>query len=336
METVACALCGSDRYQVALQQRDLLFGPSEDGQEFTIVRCERCGFRYLNPRPTPGEMGRYYPEQYYAPTPLKKRTGLERSLKRFSERVKRAILEDFYSYPTSAPPGLWASLRKAVLWPEQLRRRFRGRHAVPRVGQGSLLDVGCGTGGNLAVLQAQGWDVYGIEISKIAAGHARERVGDRIHAGTLEDAPFKEDFFDVIVLSHALEHLFSPGDALSRARRLLKPEGLLVVTVPNAASLEGWLFGRLWVGWDPPRHLYHFEQATLDRLLRGVGFRAVKFRTGVGTHFFMSSLDRVWTERQEGGVPFRKLIEKLVATPVCLVSGHLGYGTEITVYAVKA
>ncbi len=334
METVVCEICGSGNGLVTLCQRDLMLGGSEE--TFTVVRCQGCGFRYLNPRPTEAEIGRYYPERYYAPTPPKSRTGFERSLKRFSRRVKRWIREDFYGYPASGATGPWQSLRKILLWPEKTRRVFRGKNILPWVGQGRLLDVGCGTGVNLKTFQEQGWDVYGIEISKVAAAQARDRVGDRIHTGTLEDAPFKEEFFDVIVLSHTLEHLFSPWDVLARLRQLLKPEGLLVITVPNASSLEARLFVRWWVGWDPPRHLYHFEKSALDRLLTRIGFRPVNFRTGVGTHFFMSSLDQFWKERHTGRVPFRKLIEKLVASPVCLISGHLGYGPEITVYAVKA
>src|SRR6266511_4364475 len=182
-----------------MRRPDLLLGLSPD--EFTIVRCEGCGLRYLNPRPTPAEIGRYYPERYYAPTPRKKRTEFERSLKRLSGRVKRWIMEDFYGYPASSAPGLWRSLRKGLLWPEKTRRVFRGKNTIPWVGQGRLLDVGCGTGVNLQTFQEQGWDVYGVEISEVAAAQARERVGDRIHTGTTEDAPFKEEFFDLIVLS---------------------------------------------------------------------------------------------------------------------------------------
>jgi ubiquinone/menaquinone biosynthesis C-methylase UbiE len=69
------------------------------------------------------------------------------------------------------------------------------------------------------------YDVYGVEMSELAVAQARERVGDRIHLGTLETTPFNDESFDVILFSHCLEHLFSPSDALGRVRRLLKPEG---------------------------------------------------------------------------------------------------------------
>ena len=334
METVACELCGSDRSHVILRQGDLTHSVSRD--LFTVVRCEDCRICYLNPRPTAAEIGRYYPGEYFAPLPPRSRTDAERALKRFSGRIKRWIMEDFYGYPTSKKMGLGRWLRKLVLWPEKVRRLLRGRDILPWIGAGRVLDVGCGPGGNLATLQEQGWEVYGVEMSPAAVAQARVRVGDRIYAGTLETAPFADGFFDVVLFSHSLEHLFSPVDALTRARRLLRPEGLLVIAVPNAGSLEAKLFGPCWFPWQLPRHLYHFEQETLKRLLKRAGFRVVRFRTGVGTLFFMASLDQVWEQRFNRQPPMRKAIEKLLARPLCLAAGHLGHGTEMTVYAVKS
>lgn len=334
METVACEICGSDRSCVVLRQRELIHGLWNE--EFTVVRCTVCDLLYLNPRPTSAEIAQYYPPQYFSLTLPRSRTKLEQSVKRFSGRIKQWIMEDFYGYPTAEPLGPWRRLRKLLLWPEKARRVFCGREILPWMGQGRLLDVGCGPGVNLKTFQEQGWDVYGIEMSEAAVTQARERVGDRIHQGTLETTPFKDESFDVILLSHSLEHLFSPIDELARVRRLLKPEGRLVIAVPNADSLEAKLFGRWWVPWDPPRHLYHFGKTTLTRLLKQAGFRVIRLRTGVGSLFFMASLERVWIQRLGHTLPARRLIEKLMARPFCLAAGHLGYGTEITVYAVKA
>jgi len=109
-----------------------------------------------------------------------------------------------------------------------------------------------------------------------------------------------------------------------------------VVTVPNAGSMEARLFGRWWFPWDPPRHLYHFGRASLTSLLGRAGFRVVRLRTGVGALFFMASLDRVWRHVCGGRkLPLRIVIEKLIAQPFSLLMGHLGLGTEITVYAKK-
>ena len=189
---------------------------------------------------------------------------------------------------------------------------------------------------NLETFQEHGWDVYGVEMSEVAVAQARERVGDCIHVGTLERAPFKDESFDVILFSHSLEHLFSPFDALGRVRRLLKPDGMIVIAVPNADSLEARLLSQSWFPCDPPRHLYHFGKAALTRLLERAGFRVVGLRTGVGSLFFMDSLERVCKPKCGVLLPGKRLIEKLIARPLCLIAGHLGYGTDITVCAVKA
>jgi SAM-dependent methyltransferase len=244
-------------------------------------------------------------------------------------------MEDFYGYPSSSLPGPLRSLRKLLFWPEKIRRVWRGKEILPWIGEGRLLDVGCGPGVNLRTFQEQGWDVHGVEMSEAAAALARERVGDRIHLGTLDTVPYADESFDVIVMSHSLEHMFSPVATLERLRRLLRPAGVLVIAVPNAGSLEAKLFDKWWVPWDPPRHLYHFEKMTLQKVLERAKFRVTRVRTAVGTMFFMVSLERLWMDKFKRAVPLRRVIEKLIATPFCLLAGHLGYGTEITVHAVK-
>lgn len=333
METIGCELCKSEHSRPVLHSRDLLL--SKTDEQFSIVCCAHCGFLYLNPRPTPEEIGRYYPDQYYDVATPQPRSRVEQSVRRASRSIKRWVMEDFYGYPSRMPVGWWQPLRKAVLWPEKTLREVRGRTILPWVGQGRLLDVGCGPGVNLETLQGLGWDVYGVEFSEAAAAHARARVGDRVQTGTLETARFPDEYFDVILFSHSLEHLFHPLDALSRVRRWLASNGRLIIAVPNAASFEAWLFGEWWVQWDPPRHLYHFTRVTLTALLNRAGYRIERITTGVGHFFFLVSLERWWTCGSEGSLPARWLIERFVARPACLIAGHLGYGTELTVYAKK-
>lgn len=327
METVPCDLCKSHRTEPILSQRDLLLSVTD--QEFSIVRCVQCGLMYLNPRPTPQEIGHFYPPVYYPPVTVKT------SKSKGRRGVTRGILEEFYAYPGSFVPNWKRLVRRPALWPVKIWRELRGRHAIPWKGEGNILDVGCGSGGNLKSLQDQGWQVHGIEISEKAAGYARALVGDTIHAGTLESAPFRAETFDVVLMNHSLEHLFSPTEALRMVFSLLKEDGLLVVTVPNAGSLEARLFGRWWFHWDPPRHLYHFDRKSLTALLRHTGFSVLRLRTGVGTTFFIASLERYLSHRWRRRVHVPRILDRLVVRPLCLAVGHAGYGTELTVYAVR-
>jgi 2-polyprenyl-3-methyl-5-hydroxy-6-metoxy-1,4-benzoquinol methylase len=110
---------------------------------------------------------------------------------------------------------------------EPSRRKFKGRHSLPWMGEGKALDVGCGAGGNLKTLADQGWDVSGIEVGEEAAAHARALIGGTIYTGTLESYPFAPNTFDLTLMSHFLEHLPSPADALRRVHALLKDGDLL-------------------------------------------------------------------------------------------------------------
>jgi SAM-dependent methyltransferase len=333
MELVICDICHSDRSEIIIRQQDLLLKVTQD--EFTIVRCRRCGLIYLNPRPSKDLLGSYYPTVYYPPVQAKPRPQLQQHAKKFSARIKRWVLEDYYGYPSAESAGWLRIVRRIMLWPDKTLRELKGRHPLPWKGEGKVLDVGCGAGGNLKTLQDQGWKPHGIEISEVAAAHARELVTGNIHTGTLQSAPFPPLSFDLILMSHSLEHLPSPVEALRLAHRLLKDDGLLVVSVPNIESLEFMLFGPWWFQLDPPRHLYHFGKRSLLEIFTQTGFRLHHVRSGVRTLFFMASLDRFWKHRFGKDVPFSKLIDRLIARPVSLIAGYLGYGTEITVYASK-
>ncbi|WP_447979772.1 class I SAM-dependent methyltransferase [Candidatus Nitrospira bockiana] len=336
METVPCLLCGSDHSTPLLHGRDWLHQTTD--QEFMVVQCKGCGLRYLNPRPSPSNLGRYYPSGYFPDPPSANRSALERSAKRLSGTLKQWIREDYYGYPPALPSTRFRSLRKLLLWPEKTRRSLTGRHPIPWVGRGRLLDVGCNVGQNMRALQDQGWDVYGIDLSPVAVERARRVFDDRVKLGVLETAGYEDGFFDVLLFSHSLEHMPDPLRVLKEARRILADHGRVVIVVPNAGGVERRIFGPWWVHWDPPRHLYHFDAAALTRLLAKAGFTVKATRTGVGTAFFMGSLERFLLHRF--GIRFsgtaKKLVEKLIADPVCLIAGNLGLGTELVVSAGKS
>ena len=332
MELVLCDLCRSNDSEVILRQRDLLLNVTEE--EFMIGRCRSCGLVYLNPRPAQELLGSFYPSVYYPPVSGKERPSFQRQAKKASAKLKRWVLEDYYGYPSPLGAVWWRSLRKLLLWPDKTWRELKGRYPLPWRGQGKVLDIGCGAGGNLKTLQDQGWEPHGIEISELAAAHARELTNGHIHTGTLESAPFAHGTFDLILMSHSLEHLPSPVDALRRVSRLLREDGLLVIHVPNVNSLEFKLFGRWWFQLDPPRHLYHFDRVSLTAALAKAGFMPQVVRTAVSSVFFMASLDRAWKHRFGKDVPFRTLFG-VTASAVCFVAGRLGYGTELTIQAVK-
>jgi 2-polyprenyl-3-methyl-5-hydroxy-6-metoxy-1,4-benzoquinol methylase len=143
---------------------------------------------------------------------------------------------------------------------------------------GRILDVGCGAGFFLRALNEKRWQAYGVELGEEAAKAAAEVFGkEKIFQGTLSEAKFAEAFFDVITFWSALEHTNEPRANLAEARRILKPSGTLIVQVPNAASYQARYFKGDWFSLDAPRHRYHFDLQTLQKVLQETGFAIYRY-----------------------------------------------------------
>ncbi len=331
METVACLICGG----TGGTSRVVPCGGDDEilkGREFTLQAC-RCGFIYLNPRPPREEIGAYYPTEYYPPAELVQRKLADRLVKRLSRALKKGIREEFYGYPAERRSWLARACRRLMLFPEYAHLRLVGRDILLYRGGGRLLDVGCGPGRLLQELRDQGWDVHGLDFSPVAVERARS-VGLDVRHSDLLTAGFKADYFDVVLFNHSLEHVYDPVATLREAFRILKPGGAVVVYLPNAGSAEAALFGRWWVAWDPPRHLYHFTKRSLARLLELAGYRAVSIGTSLGKSSFLGSVDRVYrhvlnSPRRHGS------LMRHAANPLCLLFGHLGYGGDLRAVAEK-
>ncbi len=146
---------------------------------------------------------------------------------------------------------------------------------------GRLLDVGCGGGAFLRRMRKAGWVVTGTEPDAKAAARlaAQERfpvyssLEDLIQEGGLH--------FDVIVLSHVIEHLPDPIHTLAQLRSLLSKGGRLLLTTPNALSLGSRIFGASWRGLEPPRHFNVFSPVSLRQALEHAGFHIAHIKTDV-------------------------------------------------------
>jgi len=140
--------------------------------------------------------------------------------------------------------------------------------------RGRLLDVGCHTGIFLDVARRAGWATTGVEPSRWSAERARAR-GLQVLDGTLADASLPDDSFDVVTMWDVIEHLAEPVEELKRARRLLRPGGLLAVSTMNVETWFPRLFGRRWP-WYMQMHLYYFTPRTLNQMLKLAGYETVE------------------------------------------------------------
>jgi SAM-dependent methyltransferase len=138
---------------------------------------------------------------------------------------------------------------------------------------GSLLDVGCATGGFLAHAR-HSFDVQGLDVSGFAVGEAI-RKGLEVERASLEDAKGLRPPYDVVALFDTIEHLASPARTLRRANEVLRQDGHVVLSTGDASSAVARVLGAKWRLLTPPQHLWFFDARNLRLLLERSGFEIV-------------------------------------------------------------
>jgi 2-polyprenyl-3-methyl-5-hydroxy-6-metoxy-1,4-benzoquinol methylase len=141
-----------------------------------------------------------------------------------------------------------------------------------------FLDVGCSTGRALRLAQTMGFVPTGLDFSKWAAGHCAQ-LGFETRAGSLLGQWEAGEHFDIIHISHTIEHVADPMAYLHEMYRLLKPGGFLMVAMPNYASLPRVLLGEKWPVWCLDSHLWQFTASQMCKLLQKEGFSIQSCRT---------------------------------------------------------
>jgi SAM-dependent methyltransferase len=219
------------------------FAPFLEKDGYRIVRCTACSFLFVHPPPAP--------------------------------EVLRALYTDPAYFRSAGPFGYadYAALRP--FWERQARERLA---VIERyANRGTLLDVGCATGIFLKIAHERGWSVSGIEIAPEAAREAERLVGCPI---VPSPEPLLRDgrTFDVVTLWEYVEHVPDPRAELQRFNRLLRPDGVLALSTPNAGQRLVRRAPALWKEFKPPEHLSFFTVETLLRLLAACGFHVLRVR----------------------------------------------------------
>ncbi|MHC1713406.1 MAG: class I SAM-dependent methyltransferase [Solidesulfovibrio sp.] len=226
---------------------------------YQIIDCATCGFAHVVPLPTAEELSVVYREEYYT-------------------KEKPQCL----THQTEDRP--WLDLvngeRAALL------RRHLGD------GNKTVLDAGCGGGFFLEACRKAGFGTLGVEPSRQAARHARETLGLTVLEGFLNEtlaatlAPV-----DAIHAAEVLEHLPDPAGMLAIFHRLLKPDGLLFISLPNdenplqtaarqTLGLPAW-----WIA--PPHHLNYFTTQSIVALITRAGFTPLSVQGSFPMEFFL-------------------------------------------------
>jgi SAM-dependent methyltransferase len=307
-----CPRCGYELYLTLFRGTDRLYATTRD--RFSLVECSSCGLIRLDPLPTPEELARFYPHEYWWDSDGS-------AADRLSELYRRMVLQDHVSFVTHGD-----------------------------LAPGPVLDIGCGGGSFLAALKRRGHPVIGMDTSARAAAIARSRHGIPAACGRLPSLPFRERSFSAVTLFHVLEHLPDPMDCLLALWELPTRSGKLIVQVPNASCWQLLLLGDKWSGLDVPRHLIHYRAEDLEGLLDACGFevRRSKFFSlrdnpaGLATSLF-PQLEPVARrvrkiEESNGGRLLKDLLYfalVVAAVPFTLIEAAAAAGSTIMVEAVR-
>ncbi len=272
---IDCPVCSGTVFSPWLKVKDYFLSQ----EEFSILSCGSCGFRFVNPRPDKSDIGRYYQSDDYIS----------------HDAGKNDLLSRIYKFARTI----------------SIRRKYR---IVRRFSTGSkILDIGCGTAEFLAYCKKEGCDVMGIEPNEKARLFAQTRnlVTTYENPDALSEL---QGTFNCITMWHVLEHIHDLNGLIVQVRNLLAPGGIFIVAVPNCNSWDAQHYIQHWAAYDVPRHLYHFTKDTLLKLASRSNMQVVKiypqkldayyvsmlsekYRSGK-FHYFKSAVAGFWSNIQ--------------------------------------
>lgn len=261
METLTnCPLCNSESLNPFLECTDYTVSK----EQFTIVQCGSCGFRFTNPRPEESKAGAYYQSDDYIS----------------HSNTSKGLIN-----------GLYQQVRKITL-----KKKLQLVNSVSSKSGGSLLDLGCGTGEFLNTCKQNGWSVKGIEPSPNAREFATKNYGLEVQDAGAWSA-FSHNAFDVVTAWHVLEHVYDLAGTIQQVKRMLNANGVFVVALPNCSSADAEFYGKYWAAYDVPRHIWHFTPAHVKSFFEKQGFKLESVLPMPFDAYYISML----SEKYKGG-----------------------------------
>ena len=235
MESVSnCPICNSNSFAPFIECKDYTVSKNT----FAIVQCKSCGFKLTSPRPEEAEAGKYYQSEDYVS----------------HSNTSKGLVNKLYQ-----------QARKITL-----KRKLKLITSVSGKQQGSLLDLGCGTGEFLNTCKQSGWNVKGIEPSPDARAFAAKQYGLEVQETDKWD--FADNSFDVVSAWHVLEHVYKLEETAKQVKRMLSPMGTFIVALPNCNSADADFYKQYWAAYDVPRHIWHFTPKDVKAFFEKQGF----------------------------------------------------------------
>ena len=167
--------------------------------------------------------------------------------------------------------------------------------------KGNLLDIGAGTGDFLLTAKQNGWNTIGVELSEKAKGIA---IGKGIQFSDSTEE-LESNSFDVITMWHVLEHVPNLEIQIKELKRLVKPNGTIIIAVPNFKSYDANYYGKFWAAFDVPIHFWHFSKTAIKLLFEKEDIKLEKVLPMKFDSFYVSLLSEKY---KNGKMNFVKAI----------------------------
>ncbi len=242
LETISCYYCGGAKHRPFIEAQDDLTG--KPGL-FTFVRCMGCGLVYQNPRIDVDHIKAYYDDDYIA----------------HRKRKNWGVLTPVFEH----------AMDKLDRDKARIVRRY-----VALDDSSEVLDAGCAVGTFLAKIRSlYGSRIAGVDFKDLSASPWLREA--EFHCGLFYEQPLGDNRYDLVTMWHFLEHDYNPLRSLRMARRVLKPEGRLIVEVPRLDSRTFQLYGRRWPGLQAPQHTVLFDREMLLKFVERAGFEVVGY-----------------------------------------------------------
>lgn len=266
-----CYCCNNTDFRLYTTAKD-----NYSDESFNIVQCNHCHFIFTNPRPDVQEIGKYYT----APTYLS------------HQSHSKGLVQSIYRYARN-----FMKRKKLALIQRSINKQANF----------SLLDFGCGTGDFLGFVKQQQIFAEGVEPDDQARAVAKSI--NNVDTYSIEQSKqFEHNKFDVITLWHVLEHIHNLHEQITYFNNWLKPNGKLIIAVPNIESYDAAYYGKYWDALDVPRHIYHFSPSNLKQIVEQHNFAltathplfldayyvSMRSEWHKGTSKFMAYLKAIW------------------------------------------
>jgi SAM-dependent methyltransferase len=248
-----CRICERTNQNEIYIGKEMMYGTRE---EFEYFQCKNCNCLQISE--IPNDLSRFYPADSYYSMVTDNSVYYKNPLKNFYKYLKdNLILNILHQYPHWLESG-----------GDEIVYGTRSMTNLKKINHNSnILDIGCGSGvllyrlRNAGFYNATGNDPFTKEIIT--------QSGETI----ISNKPFKDsqEKYDLVMMHHALEHVPNPVEVLKDIKKILKPNGQILIRIPYVDSYCWEQYKENWMQMDPPRHLYLHSEKSIQIMLKEVG-----------------------------------------------------------------